>query len=97
MEKGITETSSITPTLQPKVSQSFEIVDEFEEKVSIDSSINLDEINKVSEVATELIGQQDTYYDKIEAFVKQYVYHLGTSAKVGANYIKVRLKQIYGE
>ena len=64
---------------------------------SIGCSLNLDEINKVSKAATELIGQQDTYYDKIETFVKQYVYHLGTSAKVGANYIKVRLKQIYGE
>lgn len=64
---------------------------------SIGKSLNLDEIDKVSAVAEELIGQQDAYYDKIEAFVKQYVYHLGTSAKVGANYIKVRLKQIYGE
>ena len=64
---------------------------------SIGSSLNLDEIDKVADVAVELIGQQDVYYDKIETFVKQYVYHLGTSAKVGANYIKVRLKQIYGE
>ena len=37
------------------------------------------------------------YHDKIDAFVKQYVYHLGTSAKVGANYIKLRLKQIHSE
>ncbi len=64
---------------------------------SIGCSLNLDEIHKVSETASNLIRQQDMYYDKIESFVKQYVYHLGTSAKVGANYIKVRLKQIYGE
>lgn len=64
---------------------------------NIGNSLNLDEIDKAAEVVVELISEQDAYYEKIEAFVKQYVYHLGTSAKVGANYIKVRLKQIYGE
>ena len=64
---------------------------------SIGSSLNLDELDKVAEETTRLIEQQDVYHDKIDAFVNEYVYHLGTSAKVGANYIKLRLKQIYGD
>lgn len=64
---------------------------------SIGSSLNLDELDRVAEETTRLIQEQDIYHDKIDAFVKEYVYHLGTSAKVGANYIKLRLKQIYGE
>ena len=64
---------------------------------SIGSSLNLDELDKVAEETTRLIEQQDVYRDKIDAFVNEYVYHLGTSAKVGANYIKLRLKQIYGD
>ena len=64
---------------------------------NIGSSLNLDELHKVASETTRLIEQQDEYHDRIDAFVKEYVYHLGASAKVGANYIKFRLKQIYGE
>ena len=64
---------------------------------SIGCSLNLDQLDRVADEATRLIEQRDLYHDKIDAFVKQYVYHLGTSAKVGANYIKLRLKQIHSE
>ena len=64
---------------------------------SIGCSLNLDQLDRVAEEATRLIEQRELYHDKIDAFVKQYVYHLGTSAKVGANYIKLRLKQIHSE
>lgn len=62
---------------------------------SIGSSLNLDEIDKAASEAVRLMEQKKEYHDKIEAFVNEYVYHIGTSAKVGANYIKLRLKQIY--
>ena len=64
---------------------------------SIGCSLNLDQLDRVADEATRLIEQRELYHDKIDAFVKQYVYHLGTSAKVGANYIKLRLKQIHSE
>ena len=64
---------------------------------SIGCSLNLDQLDRVADEATRLIEQRDLYHDKIDAFVKQYVYHLGTSAKVGANYIKLRLKQIHSK
>ena len=60
---------------------------------SIGCSLNLDQLDRVTKQQTRLIEQRDLYHDKIDAFVKQYVYHLGTNAKVGANYIKLRLKQ----
>ena len=33
------------------------------------------------------INRKDVYYDKIGAFIREYVYNLGSSASVGAKYI----------
>ncbi len=63
----------------------------------IGCSVNTDELSRIPQEVDRLITHMDEYQDKIEKFVDTYVYHHGTSAKVGANYIKLRLAQIYGE
>jgi YidC/Oxa1 family membrane protein insertase len=64
---------------------------------AIGCSVDTDQLARVPEEADRLLAHTSEYHDKIDEFVHTYVYHLGTSAKVGANYIKLRLKQIYGE
>lgn len=61
----------------------------------IGCSVNTNELWRVPQEADRLISHMDEYHDRIEEFVNTYVYHHGTSARVGANYIKLRLKQIY--
>ncbi len=63
----------------------------------IGCSIDTNDLKRVPQEVDRLISNMDEYHDKIEKFVDTYVYHHGTSAKVGANYIKLRLKQIYDE
>lgn len=53
----------------------------------IGCSLNLDEIGKVAEKIEELLRMRASYKDKIHAFVEEYVYNLGKSAEVGADYI----------
>jgi YidC/Oxa1 family membrane protein insertase len=64
---------------------------------SIGCSVNTDELECIPKEVDRLITHMDEYHDRIGEFVKTYVYHHGTSAKVGANYIKLRLEQIYGK
>lgn len=63
----------------------------------IGCSVDTDDLQRVPQEVDRLIAHMDEYHDKIAQFVDTYVYHHGTSARVGANYIKLRLKQIYGE
>ena len=41
----------------------------------------------MKEKVQDLLSQKEQYYDKIGNFVQEYVYNLGTSAEVGANYM----------
>ena len=59
---------------------------------SIGCDLNLDQLDRVADEATRLIEQRDLYHDKIDAFVKQYVYHLGTSAKSWSQLYKITFK-----
>jgi YidC/Oxa1 family membrane protein insertase len=64
---------------------------------AIGCSVDTDQLDRVPEEVDRLTAHMEEYGDKIDEFVHTYVYHLGTSAKVGANYIKLRLNQIYGD
>lgn len=44
-------------------------------------------MDKVPEVVEEMLNNADKYKDRIEKFVNEYVYNLGHSAEVGAEYI----------
>ena len=50
-------------------------------------SLNVDELDKLSNSVKMLLEHSGEYYEKIGHFVDEYVYHLGTSAEVGAKYI----------
>lgn len=53
----------------------------------IGSSLDLDQIDKVPGKIEELLTMQPAYKNRIHDFVEEYVYHLGSSAEVGAKYI----------
>ena len=53
----------------------------------IGCSLNLDELDQISDKVQELLDHKDDYYEKIGNFVQEYVYNHGTSAEVGAKYI----------
>ena len=55
----------------------------------IGRSLQPDQMADVARTAQELLGAD--YHDKIAAFVATYVYHLGTSSDVAADYILSRL------
>lgn len=59
----------------------------------IGCSLNLDELDKISECARMLLENSMQYYEKIEKFVEKYVYNLGMSAEVGAKYIILQIQQ----
>ena len=50
-------------------------------------SLDLDELDRLSERVRMLLDNSEQYSEKIERFVEEYVYHLGTSAEVSAKYI----------
>lgn len=54
-------------------------------------AIELDNVSKAADIITNVLKDSALYYDKINAFVHEYVYNLGESSEVGANYI---IKQI---
>ena len=54
---------------------------------SIGATLKPDEMDKVPEVVEEMLNNADKYKDRIEKFVNEYVYNLGHSAEVGAEYI----------
>ena len=53
----------------------------------IGCSLNLEELDQISDKVQELLDHKDDYYEKIGNFVQKYVYNHGTSAEVGAKYI----------
>ena len=53
----------------------------------IGCSVNLEDLSTLKEKVQDLLSQKEQYYDKIGNFVQEYVYNLGTSAEVGANYM----------
>ena len=59
----------------------------------IGCSLNLDEINKVPEKIDELLKMQLSYKSRIHSFVEEYVYNLGNSAEIGAQYIISSLQE----
>lgn len=57
----------------------------------IGCSLDLEHLNEIAERVDMLLQESDAYYEKIGDFVKEYVYNLGTSSKVGADYILEQL------
>lgn len=56
-------------------------------------SLALDQLNRIPECVAELLEKKGSYQEKITEFVKEYVYHPGTGAKVGAGYIIEQLQK----
>ena len=59
----------------------------------IGCSVNLDELDTVGDRVDMLLQNADEYYVKIGRFVNEYVYNLGHSAEVGAQYIIGQLQK----
>lgn len=57
----------------------------------IGCSLDLEHLNEIAERVDMLLQESDAYYEKIGDFVKEYVYNLGTSSKIGADYILEQL------
>lgn len=53
----------------------------------IGCSLNLDELEKIPEKIDELLHMRFFYQERIHSFVGEYVYNLGNSAEVGAEYM----------
>ena len=53
----------------------------------IGSSLDLNCLNEIGTYVEQLLDRKDVYYDKIGAFIREYVYNLGCSASVGGQYI----------
>jgi YidC/Oxa1 family membrane protein insertase len=60
----------------------------------IGAILKTSDMDKAAATVTEMLDQSDAYYDKIDAFVHEYVYNLGNSAEVGAKYIIGELQRI---
>lgn len=60
----------------------------------IGASIKPEDINTAAQITQQILTSSDVYCGKIEAFVQEYVYNVGNSSKVGADYIIGRLQQI---
>ncbi len=63
----------------------------------IGCSLNLGELDKISEKVSGLLENSKAYNEKIENFVNEYVYNLGTSSEVGAKYIISAIKNKISE
>jgi len=59
----------------------------------IGCSLNLDELDRISESVKMLLENREKYYEKIEKFVDEYVYNHGKSAEVGAKYIVSQIQK----
>lgn len=55
--------------------------------------IETDEMNLIFEKVTEMLDSSVAYHEKINTFVQEYVYNLGSSSEVGAKYIINRLQK----
>ncbi len=52
----------------------------------IGKSLKVDELNRINETVKELLKDKDKYNKAITKVVNEYVYNLGNSSEVGANY-----------
>ena len=53
----------------------------------IGATLKPEEMNKIVETSKNMLDHSKEYYEKIDAFVHEYVYNLGNSSEVGAKYI----------
>lgn len=53
----------------------------------IGASLDLDRLGQLGDTVTMLFQNKELYREKIDAFVREYVYNPGESAKIGAKYI----------
>jgi YidC/Oxa1 family membrane protein insertase len=60
----------------------------------IGTTLKPDQMDMAAETVQTMLANADAYYEKIDAFVHEYVYNLGDSAKVGATYIIKELQSI---
>lgn len=58
----------------------------------IGHSLNLDELNQTEKTVQHLLNHKDSYAQRIEQFVQQYVYNLGHSDEIGAKAMIAELK-----
>ena len=54
--------------------------------------LKVDEIKNINQVAQKMIDNQKEYSEKIEKMLKEYVYNIGKSSEVGAQYILKSIK-----
>ena len=59
----------------------------------IGCALELDELDQIAPKVSELVNNQEKYFEKIGAFIEEYVYNLDCSAEVGGKYIIKRLQQ----
>ena len=59
----------------------------------IGCSLNLDELDNINVTIEDMLQKSEEYYEKIGAFVNEYVYNHGMSAEVGAKYIVTQLQK----
>ena len=50
-------------------------------------SLDVDQLDRTAEMVEFLLTHTEEYYEKNEKIAHQYIYNLGTSAEVGANYL----------
>lgn len=63
----------------------------------IGATIKPENMKGIAGLVDKMLASSEEYHEKIDVFVKEYVYNLGNSSKVGATYIIERLQQIIKE
>lgn len=53
----------------------------------IGKSLKLMQLNQISDVVEDLIEHKNEYYKQIDQLIREYIYHLGSSSEIGANYL----------
>lgn len=56
-----------------------------------------EDMGNIAAVVEEMLKEAQAYHDKIDSFVREYVYNLGSSSRVGAKYIVTELQRIIKE
>lgn len=56
-------------------------------------SLKTDQLDKAAETVDYLLTQKEQYRKEIDALAHEYIYNLGTSAKIGADYIIKRIQE----
>ena len=54
-------------------------------------------MGNIAAVVEEMLKEAQDYHDRIDSFVREYVYNLGSSSRVGAKYIVTELQRIIKE